>query len=178
MIRTLNQNQKLKDRLIERNSKKLETSRHRSINKKIVYIIFAVFFVTIVLFFDSNFKHESDLINKSIKGLVTGLKHANVSETVRDNISQDYISYLENAETTSRIKDFFVFSISIMTLLIFIIIVDHLVDPTEDKSIKDPNTVGDYNMLDSSSSIIPHKEFTRNKKRYYRRNYKIKKKIR
>ena len=177
MIRTLNQNQKLKDRLIERNSKKLETRRHRNINKKIVYIIFAVFFVTIVLFFDSNFKHESDLINKSIKGLVTGLKQANVSETVRDNISQDYISYLENAETTSRIKDFFVFSISIMTLLIFIIIVDHLVDPTEDKSIKEPNTVGDYNMLDSSSSIIPHKEFTRNKKRYYR-NYKIKKKIR
>ena len=137
-----------------------------------MYIMFAVVFVAIVLFFETSLKHETELINKSIKGLLEELTKANVSESIRESISQDYISYLENAETISRIKDFFIFSICIISLLIFIIVIENLVDTIEKKPSIITEDCHIMNSLDDNSG---HKVFVHHKKRYYR-NYKLKKK--
>ena len=139
--------------------------------KKIIYIMFAVVFVAIVLFFEASLKHETELINKSIEGLQVDLTRANVSESIRESISQDYISYLENAETTLRIKDFFIFSICIISLLIFIIIIENLVDVMEKK----PSVTDSCDILTSTGNTTTHRGVIHHKKRYYR-NYKIKKK--
>lgn len=160
----LKKKQKLQGRHIDKN---FNIKRPTSYYKKMIYIIFAIFFIILVLFFNSNSKYEADIINKSIKSLLAGLSNANASDVVKNSVSQDYISYLENIETVSRIRDFFIFSICVICLLIFIIILDNMNTKDDDDEIDD---------IDISNNVTHISQLTLNKhKRRYHKNFISKK---
>ena len=159
----LKKKQKIQNRHIDKN---FNIKRPTSYYKKMIYIIFAIFFIILVLFFNSNSKYEADIINKSIKSLLAGLSNANVSDVVKNSVSQDYISYLENIETASRIRDFFIFSICVICLLIFIIILDNM-------NNKDDDEIG---YVDISNNVAHTSQLTTNRhKRRYHKNFISKK---
>ena len=157
----LKKKQKLQGRHTD---KSFNIKRPTSYYRKMIYIIFAIFFVILVLFFNSNTKHEADMINKAIKSLLAGLSHANVSDGIKNSVSQDYISYLENIETVSKIRDFFIFSICVICLLIFIIILDNM-NNDEDKP-NDSIIINDH---------VTHLSPSNKHKRRYHKNFISKK---
>ena len=159
----LKKKQKIQNRHIDKN---FNIKRSTSYYKKMIYIIFAIFFIILVLLFNSNSKYEADIINKSIKSLLAGLSNANVSDVVKNSVSQDYISYLENIETVSRIRDFFIFSICVICLLIFIIILDNM-------NNKDDDIIDDANI---NTNVAHTSQLTTNRhKRRYHKNFISKK---
>ena len=153
----LKKKQKLQGRHID---KSFNIKRPTSYYKKMIYIIFAVFFIILVLFFNTNTKYEADMINKAIKSLLAGLSHANVSDGIKNSVSQDYISYLENIETASRIRDFFIFSICVICLLIFIIILDNMNNDEEKMS--------DNTLINDNVTHLSQLSSNKHKRKYHK----------